>query len=881
MKKIFLTLMITLALTACSGKTKEELYSEGLNQLNAANPSGAVVLFKNALEKDENYLDARFQLARAYAKLGKREQAEKEFLKVLRQNPSRDEVTLELATLFNAANKADEAYKLGEQYLAKHPGSVEGLEILGISRAVNNNYDEAERHLLQALKADPSRSKTKIELAAVYISAGKVPNAKGLLEELVRTDNKSIRAFYMLAAIEEGAGNTDKALEIYRKILENNRAETLASYKSGLIYIAKGDMDKADKTADDLMASFPKRADGQRLKGLVSYHRKNYTEAMTYLQNSLKIMPTLEGYHFLGLCYYNRGELESALSQFRVILDNLPTSRQARLMTGAILLAQKRTDDAINEIQKVLQKDDGDAAAHNLLGNAYMAKGMFEEGMREFNRATRINPKIVDAYLKKGYFYFKRGKNAEGETELATAVQAAPDVLNSRLLLASYYLKGGNGSKALSVLRSGLTGKKSDAFLYNSIAAVLFSQNKQDEGLKNIQKAKEVDPAFPASYQNLATFYAATGKYEKAVEEYTSLLRNDPQNYQAMLGLAVLHEIKGNDREALVYYQKAKETKQPAAFLTHASYHLKKRETDKALKVLEEALKIDSRNTAVLEMKGRILVNEKKYKDAIRVFEEIETLNPEAGVALKISAYVAMKDTAKAAEQARKIIEKSPGSARGYMALASVYEAQKDYTSAIREVRNGMRVDGNNVQAILFLGKLLESRKEYGQAMSAYADACRRKPDFVPALFAQGALLDLTGKKKEAIAKYRAVLEKSDTYVPALNNLAYLCADGYGNKEEALRLAISAYKLEPGNAGIMDTLGFALLKNSRKDDAKKVLEKAVSLLPNDPTVNYHMGLAYKEVGDKANASRMLQKALLLGEFSDANAAKLLLAELKG
>jgi putative PEP-CTERM system TPR-repeat lipoprotein len=880
MKKIILILLIMLASAGCSSKSKEELYSEGLKQMNAANPSGAVVLFKNALEKDENYLDARFQLAMAYAKLGKKEQAEKEFLKVLRQNPSRDEVALELAALYNTDNKADEAFKLGEQYLNKHPGSVEGLEVLGISRAMNKRYEDAEQYLLQALKADPSRSKTKIELAAVYMSGGKVQNAKGLLDELVRTDTKNIRAFYMLAAIEKDAGNTDKALEIYRKILENNKAETLAAYKSGLIYIEKGDLEKADKTADDLLANFPKRADGPRLKGLVSYHRKNYTDAMAYLQNSLKITPTLEAYHFLGLCYYNRGEFESALSQYRKILDNIPTSRQARLMTGAILLTQKRTDDAINEIQKVLQKDDGDAAAHNLLGNAYMAKGMFEEGMREFNRATRIDPKIVDAYMKRGYFYFSRGKTAEGETELATAVKAAPDALNSRLLLASYYLRGGNAPKALSVLKSGLTGKKGDAFLYNSIAAVLFSQNKLDEGLKSIQKAKEADPAFPASYQNLATFYAATGKYEKAVEEYTSLLRNDPRNYQAMLGLAALYEIKGDDKQALVYYQKAKETRQPAAFMAQAGYYQKKRETGKALKVLEEALKIDSRNAAVLEMKGRLLVSEKEYKDAVRVFEEVETINPEEGVALKIFAYVAMKDTAKAAEQARKIIEKYPSSARGYMVLASVYEAQKDYPSAISEMKNGLRVDGNNVQAILYLGKLLEARKEYSQAMSAYEDACRKKPDFVPALFAEGALLDLTGKKKEAIGKYRAILEKSDTYVPALNNLAYLCADGYGTKEEALRLAISAYKLEPGNAGVMDTLGFALLKNSRRDDAKKVLENAANLLPNDPTVNYHLGLAYKEVGDKSNASRMLQKALSLGDFSDANAAKLLLAELK-
>jgi tetratricopeptide (TPR) repeat protein len=338
--------------------------------------------------------------------------------------------------------------------------------------------------------------------------------------------------------------------------------------------------------------------------------------------------------------------------------------------------------------------------------------------------------------------------------------------------------------------------------------------------------------------------------------------------------------LKGSDNDALSYYQKATETKQLAAFMAKAGYHLKKQEATAALKVLDEALKIDAKNVAVLEMKGRILVSEKKYKEAIKTFEEVETLNPEAGVALKIGAYVTMKETDKALEQARKIVEKYPNSARGYMVLGSIYESQKDYARAISEVKNGIKVDAANAQAYVYLGNLYEASKDTTQAMTAYENACSKKPDFVPALFAQGALLDQAGKKKEAIAKYRTVIEKADGYIPAMNNLAYLYASGYGSKEEALRLAIDAFKKEPGNAGVMDTLGYALLKNNRPDDAKKVLEKAVKLLPKNPTVAFHLALAYKDSGDKANALKMLQAAQSLGPFEDAKTAASLVAELK-
>src|SRR5512141_3006006 len=103
MRNLFGTLLLLLMICSSGGsKTKEDLYAEGLKQLKAANPNGAVVLFKNALEKDENYVDARFMLARAYARTGKKDQAEKEFLKVLKQNPSRDDVLPELADIYIA-----------------------------------------------------------------------------------------------------------------------------------------------------------------------------------------------------------------------------------------------------------------------------------------------------------------------------------------------------------------------------------------------------------------------------------------------------------------------------------------------------------------------------------------------------------------------------------------------------------------------------------------------------------------------------------------------------------------------------------------------------------------------------------------------------------
>jgi tetratricopeptide (TPR) repeat protein len=347
-----------------------------------------------------------------------------------------------------------------------------------------------------------------------------------------------------------------------------------------------------------------------------------------------------------------------------------------------------------------------------------------------------------------------------------------------------------------------------------------------------------------------------------------------------MFGLAALSEISGKEGDALGYYQKATQTKAPEAFLALAGYLQKKGASDKALGVLDEAIKLDPRAVAPLEAKGRILMVQKEYRKALKAFDELEALNEDQGVVLKIGAFVAMQDGAKAVEQAGRLIAKHPGSARGHLVLASVYQGVKDLPSAIIEANKAIGVDGKSVEARLFLGSLHQARKENEKALADYQGALKLKPDSVQAQFAVAEFFDATGKKMEAAARYRAILEHADSFVPALNNLAYLCADGFGKKEEALRFAISAFKLQPGDAGVMDTVGYALLKNGRSAEAVRVLEHATTLLPANPTVRYHLGLAYHQAGDKARSEQALQKALSLGEGPDAKATRELLAQLK-
>jgi predicted Zn-dependent protease len=137
------------------------------------------------------------------------------------------------------------------------------------------------------------------------------------------------------------------------------------------------------------------------------------------------------------------------------------------------------------------------------------------------------------------------------------------------------------------------------------------------------------------------------------------------------------------------------------------------------------------------------------------------------------------------------------------------------------------------------------------------------------------------GKNNEAVKEYNHILEKAEDYIPAMNNLAFLYLQGYGSKEKALELALRAYRAAPETPQIMDTLGYALLKNNRPKEAFEMLRNANMSLPDDPSVQYHLALLYKESGDAGHAREYASRALKTSDFPEAKEARLLLDSING
>ncbi|HEX9136474.1 MAG TPA: XrtA/PEP-CTERM system TPR-repeat protein PrsT, partial [Nitrospirota bacterium] len=569
-------------------------------------------------------------------------------------------------------------------------------------------------------------------------------------------------------------------------------------------------------------------------------------------------------------------------------------------------------DDAIREVKTVLAQDDRNALAHNVLGSAYLTKGNYAEGITELNKALELDPSLADVHVKKGIVAMKRGKGEEAESELVSAVRLRPEEQDTRRILALYYINRNESAKAIDVLKKGLMGGPSDAVSYYLMGEAYSRQNNLNEARTHYQTAKEADPKYDPAYFRLASIDFTQQKQEEGITEIRSLLEKEPGNVQALLLLASLAEAYSDENEARKNYLAAADTGKAEGIIAAALYLHRTKDADKALSMLDEGIKKVPTDIRLLELKGSILLANKKYKDALTTFTAIDRVNHRIGFGYLVNTYVAMGEHAKALEKveaeikgnptnlglraelsriylqkgdktgaienARNIIRKNPDSPVGYLTLALMHEGSNDVDKAIEVLKSAPKTQ--NAALSFMLGNMYVRKKSYAAALEQYRQAEKINAGSDQVLFMKGSVLNAMGKKKDASDEYQKVLRLSPNHAMALNNLAYLYAEDDKNLSQALMFATRAFMLAPQNDFIRDTLGYVLLKNGRTDQGLSMLKKAWEGSPKNPSICYHLALAYNGHGDSAKAAEYLQKALELGDFPEARDARALLSSMK-
>jgi len=111
------------------------------------------------------------------------------------------------------------------------------------------------------------------------------------------------------------------------------------------------------------------------------------------------------------------GKLEQAIQGYREILAQDPGHRQANHQLGLCLVDAKRWDEAIAQLEKVIETQPDNAEAMNSLGMAWSSKGEQARALAWFDQSLATDGQFAHAHFNRGLILLKLGDYQAGWPE--------------------------------------------------------------------------------------------------------------------------------------------------------------------------------------------------------------------------------------------------------------------------------------------------------------------------------------------------------------------------------------------------------------------------------------------------------------------------------
>ena len=304
------------------------------------------------------------------------------------------------------------------------------------------------------------------------------------------------------------------------------------------------------------------------------------------------------------------------------------------------------------------------------------------------------------------------------------------------------------------------------------------------------------------------------------------------------------------------------------------------RQRQQARQTLEKAVSLDPTYAPSALLLSRTLMEEGKADQAeplIRRVLQRDQNNPQA---IELLARVLMLE--KRAPEAEPLLAvavkkhgKDPDVVWAYADTLTILkrfeDADKQYRRAVRLSPKNVRIRAAYTQMLLFAMK-----KELVPVQAR--EVAKLAPDSDEMQFMAASALHQVGLEDEAITHYREALIINPGNLPSANNIALLLADRGQDTGTAVAWARKAASMAPKNPAVIDTLGWALVRDGNYAEGLKVLQGVYKVWPTNEIVQYHMGWTLVKMGKRGEGMALLQKAAS-GKRPDASTlAKKAIAE---
>jgi len=397
-------------------------------------------------------------------------------------------------------------------------------------------------------------------------------------------------------------------------------------------------------------------------------------------------------------------EYESAIEEFKKVLDNDPANVPALVARGAVHIETNDFESALTDFQTAAKADRANLEVMLGLGKALVNLGRAEEAIKPLTRVIDADPSNAEALRYRGTGYAGQFKIQKAVDDLTKSIELNPDDYETYSILGMTYLRAEDFHNAVEQLAKAIEhykpkpGQEDLPYLQGhlTLASAHIEEGKKstDEAVRKAayqaaideceKLLKSLDPKNPITGQaRAATLFSRgvaermQGNYVAAIKTFTEALELNPEMGEAYFRRGICFHKLGEEKMAISDFERAAHIPpydDPRYNLWAGFTFAKLGEYHKALRAYGDAIAASDRYTPAYYNRGLTYMMLGDYDKAVADFNEAIRLDPtnadyyfKRGVALE-----KLRNYKKAADSFATAIEFDKKHAGAYRHMADV-----------------------------------------------------------------------------------------------------------------------------------------------------------------------------------------------------------------
>lgn len=346
--------------------------------------------------------------------------------------------------------------------------------------------------------------------------------------------------------------------------------------------------------------------------------------------------------------------------------------------------------------------------------------------------------------------------------------------------------------------------------------------------LEHAQKARDLGPYWSPAGLLLARVQMVMGEHDAALETARKVVEQDAQeSYRLEYALMLMQAGKEADGRKELDKLAATESTGPVAERALADIDFQLGNRDAAAQRFTSLVQSGRFVYESLFYLGAIAESRDSWDDALQYYTRV------SGGEFAMAAQT----------RAARIKAKQQGLDAGLKHL-------EDFTATRSEYR---------IDAIIARATMLATSSDVTGALALLDSALKEYPDSAELRFARVFQLEAADKVNDSVADLRKLVIERPGDPAVTNALGYILVDRTRQSREGLKLIEDALAQTPDSGAVLDSMGWALHRLGRNDEALKYLEHANRRI-TDPEVDLHLGEVLLALNRKDDARDVLTKA---------------------